>query len=292
METYSLEVSSESNASRLDVFLLKQLPNVGSRSFIQKLIHEEKVAVNGLAVTKPHMKVKANDKITVDVIAEPVLDITPEDIPLDIVYEDDDIVVINKPVGMVVHPAPGNYTGTLVNGLLHHFKELSTVNLPLRPGIVHRLDKDTSGLLVVAKNNIAHSGLAKQFQKHTIVRKYIAIVEGIVEFDEDIIELPLGRNPRQREKITVKFYNARFAKTHYRVLKRFNSSTLLELTPFTGRTHQLRVHLAHIGHSILGDKKYGTKISFPRMALHAKSIAFIHPTKKTKIEFDSKIPFA
>jgi len=217
MESFTLEVKAEDNSARLDVFLLKNLPSLGSRSFIQKLISDGNVTVNNKKVTKSHQKVKAYDEVAVQVVPHPTINIKPEDIPLNVVYEDDDVLVINKPAGMVVHPAPGNYSGTLVNAILYHHRNLSDINLPFRPGIVHRLDKDTSGLLLVAKNNIAHIALARQFQKHTIIRKYIALVKGIVQLDEDVIELPLGRHSRHREKIAVKFFQSRAAQTRYRV---------------------------------------------------------------------------
>ncbi len=192
---------------------------------------------------------------------------------------------------MVVHPAPGNHSGTLVNALLFYCKDLSSLNHPLRPGIVHRLDKDTSGLMLVAKNNPSHGALAKQFLQHKIKRRYIALVKGVLQVDEGVIDLPLGRSLRNREKISVSFYKSRVAKTFYRVLKRGKERTLLELTPHTGRTHQLRVHLAYLGHPILGDEKYGDKNSFPRLALHAKDIGFVHPRTEKFIEFTSQVPF-
>ena len=198
--------------------------------------------------------------------------------------------MINKPCGLVVHPAPGNLEHTLVNALLHSFKNLSDVN-PLRPGIVHRLDKETSGLLVIAKNNFTHHALAAQFEKHSIERTYIALVKGKMEFDENVIELPIARHPIKRENMAVSFKEeARFAKTHYRTLKRFKEFSMLELKPYTGRTHQLRVHLAFLGHPILGDKKYGKHNDFMRLALHAKSLSFLHPRTGKLIGFDSEVP--
>ena len=207
-----------------------------------------------------------------------------------IVYEDDNIIVINKPAGLVVHPAPGNYEHTLVNALIYCFKNLSDIN-PQRPGIVHRLDKETSGLLVIAKNNTTHLALARQFAKHSIKRKYIALVKGKMEFDEDIIELPIGRHPRRRKNMAVGFAKGtKYAKTHYRTLKRKEDCSLLELEPFTGRTHQLRVHLAFIGHPILGDAKYGKGNGSKRMCLHAKYIGFLHPSSGKFVEFSSDTP--
>jgi 23S rRNA pseudouridine1911/1915/1917 synthase len=198
--------------------------------------------------------------------------------------------VINKPTGLVVHPAPGNYQHTLVNALLYHFKELSSIN-PLRPGIVHRLDKDTSGLMLIAKNNPAHLNLAEQFSRHSIRRKYLALVNGRVEFDEDIIELPIGRHPTKRKCMSVGFgAKTRYAKTLYRTLKRTDRVSLLELEPFTGRTHQLRVHLAQINHPILGDVKYGRNNPALRLALHAFYIGFLHPVTGKFLEFSTPAP--
>ncbi len=290
MEKFSLKVEEEFNGQRLDLYLVKSLPEKRSRTFIQQLISSGNVFCCGKLV-KPHHKVKTGELILVELVEEKEVNLQPENIPLEIVYEDDDLLVVNKPIGLVVHPAPGNYSGTLVNALLYHCQKLSNVNHPLRPGIVHRLDKDTSGLMLVAKNNFTHSALAKQFLQHKIKRCYIALVKGIVQFDEGVVDLPLGRSQRDREKIAVSFHKSRAAKTVYRVLKRFKDRSLLELTPHTGRTHQLRVHLAYLGHPILGDEKYGDKNSFNRLALHAKSIGFIHPRTNKFMEFSSEVPF-
>jgi len=214
----------------------------------------------------------------------------PEEIPLDVVYEDQDLLVINKPTNLVVHPAPGNLKHTLVNALLGRAIELSDVNKN-RPGIVHRLDKETSGLLIIAKNNSSHLNLARQFAQHTIEKTYVAIVCGKVEFDEDVIEAPIGRDPLKRKNMAISYVgNTKYAKTYYRTLKRGNNFSFLELKPHTGRTHQLRVHLAYLGHPILGDTKYGKNKNFPRLALHAKEISFIHPATKQPMRFTSKIP--
>lgn len=290
MEKFSLKVEEDGNNLRLDVYLAKAVSEKYSRTFFQHLILSGKVKVNEKNV-KPHHKVNIGDLVSGEIVVEEKSAIKPENIPLNIVYEDEDLMVINKPAGMVVHPAPGNYSGTLVNALLFYCKNLSSLNSPLRPGIVHRLDKDTSGLMLVAKNNAAHKNLAKQFLEHSIKRQYIALVQGVVQFDEGAVDLPLGRSPRDREKIAVSFHKSRAAKTIYRVLKRGKDKTLLELTPHTGRTHQLRVHLAYLGHPILGDCKYGDKNSFSRLALHARSIGFIHPRTNKFIEFNSEIPF-
>jgi len=246
--------------------------------------------LGGLKVTKPHHKVKLNDEFKITIEDKKTYALNAENISLDVVYEDRDLAIINKPQGLVVHPAPGNFEHTLVNALLYHFKNLSDIN-PQRPGIVHRLDKETSGLLVIAKNNFTHLGLAKQFAKHSIKRKYIAVVKGKMEFNENIIELPIGRHPVKRKSMAVGFSDkSKYAKTFYRTLMRTNDCSLLELEPFTGRTHQLRVHLAFIGHPILGDTKYGKNDKFDRMYLHAKSLGFIHPRAKKFMEFSCDIP--
>lgn len=279
---------------RLDVFLTQfsNNNNLGlSRSFIKKLIQEGKILIpGGLGELKPHYKVKRDDTLKVIIEEKKPGILKAEDIALDIVYEDEDLAIINKPAGLVVHPAPGNYEHTLANALLYHFKNLSDIN-PQRPGIVHRLDKETSGLLVIAKNNATHLALTKQFAKHTIKRKYIAVVKGKMEFDENVIELPIGRHPVKRKNMSVGFgQNSKYAKTYYRTLKRTQDFSLLELEPFTGRTHQLRVHLAFLGHPILGDNKYGRNNEFKRLCLHAESLGFIHPRSGNFIEFSSDIP--
>lgn len=278
---------------RLDLLLADYAlrNNLGlSRTIFQKLIREGKVFLNSKIVNKPHHKLNPLDTLQVFLPEQEKTEFLPEQIPLDIVYEDKDILVINKQTGLVVHPAPGNRAHTLVNALLGRSMELSDINKN-RPGIVHRLDKETSGLLVIAKNNASHLKLVKQFAQHSIQRKYIAIVSGRVEFDEDVIEAPIGRHPLKRKNMAVSFtQNTKYAKTFYKTLKRSRDFTLLELKPFTGRTHQLRVHLAYLGHPILGDAKYGNKDSFLRLALHAQEIGFIHPSTGKPMHFTSKIP--
>lgn len=293
MKQYTLKVLPQDSGKRLD-FLLAEFSkrrNLGfSRTFIQKLILKGNVTLRDIKFEKPHYKVKTGDEIKIS-IEDKLPDILkPEFIPLDIIYEDQDLAVINKPSGMVVHPAPGNFEHTLVNALLYHFKNLSDIN-PQRPGIVHRLDKETSGLLVIVKNNSSHLALARQFATHSIKRKYIAIVRGKMEFDENIIELPITRAPYKRKSMAVGFrQNSKYAKTYYRTLKRTKDFSLLELEPFTGRTHQLRVHLAFLGHPILGDTKYGKNSQFSRLALHAKYIGFMHPRTGKFVEFSCRIP--
>ena len=294
MQEHTSQVLPEDAGRRLDLFLagFSKQNNLGlSREFIKKLILQGCVSARGAdPVLKPHYKIKTGEKIVVRIQKKKTANLSEEDIPLEVVYEDKDLAVINKPIGLVVHPAPGNYAHTLVNALLFRFKTLSDIN-PQRPGIVHRLDKDTSGLLVIAKNNSAHLYLANQFAEHTIKRKYVALVKGRMEFDENIIELPIGRHPLKRKNMAVGFgKNYKYAKTLYRTIKRTKDFSLLELEPFTGRTHQLRVHLAYLGHPILGDTKYGRNNDFIRLALHAKSIGFTHPGSKKFVEFSCQLP--
>ncbi len=288
-EKYKFEVGEEDKGKRLDKFLVEKLPGL-SRSFLQKLTAEGGITLNREPV-KNHHKINTSDVVDISV-PEPVAStIGAEKIPLDIVYEDNELLVVNKPVGMVVHPAPGNYSGTLVNALLAHCKDLSGIGGVLKPGIVHRIDKGTSGLLVVAKTDNAHKGLAKQFKAKTTKRVYWAIVKGVVQLDNGIIELPIGRSSYDRKKMAVNFDEERIAITKYKVLERFKDCTLLELTLGTGRTHQIRVHLSHIEHPVLGDEQYGTRDSYlGRPALHAKTIGFIHPVTKKYLEFTSKLP--
>jgi 23S rRNA pseudouridine1911/1915/1917 synthase len=290
---YLIKALAEDSGKRLDLFLLEYFERQQqgfSRTFIQKLISDGKVKLGDNFHLKPHQKVKSGDELLVLVEEQKIIGLKAEEIPLEIIYEDDDLAVLNKPIGLVVHPAPGNYEHTLVNALMHRFKNLSDIN-PGRPGIVHRLDKDTSGLLVIAKTNFAHLSLAKQFSEHSIKRQYVAVVKGEMEFDENIIELPIGRHPIKRKSMAVGFSeNTKYAKTYYRTIKRANGLSLLELEPFTGRTHQLRVHLSYIGHPILGDVKYGNNNRFARLCLHAKLIGFFHPRTEKNIEFSCDAP--
>lgn len=291
MEKYEFEVNAADAGKRLDIYLVDKFSHRRSRSFIQQLISDGYVLLNEKS-TKAHHKVERGDSIVVNIIERPSPEnISPENIPLDIIFEDDYILVINKPTGMVVHPAAGNYSGTLVNALLYYCNNLSNAGGSLRPGIVHRLDKDTSGLIVVAKNNEAHYSLAKQFQDHIVKRKYVALVKGEVELDEGIIDLPIARHPRAREKMTINYADAKSAQTIYRVLKRFRGYTFIELVPKTGRTHQLRVHLAYIDYPIVGDTKYGIKSNkISRPALHAQVLGFHHPKTGKYIEFFTELP--
>ena len=292
MQEYIVKVNPQNQGRRLDVFLadyFKGLRSGFSRHSIQLLIKNGGVTGNNLAL-KPHYKVKERDEFRIRVADKKEAGLEPRDIALKVIYEDDDLAVIDKPSGMVVHPGAGKEKDTLANALLYRFKKLSDIN-PGRPGIVHRLDKETSGLLVVAKNNSAHLELARQFTEHSIKRKYLALVRGRMEFDEDVIELPIGRHPGRRKSMSVSFNaDARYAKTYYRTMRRLRDSSLVELEPFTGRTHQLRVHLAFAGHPILGDAKYGKNNNFKRLALHAVYLGFVHPGSKEFVDFSSTIP--
>lgn len=275
---------------RLDVFISNSLEGK-SRSYIQKLIQEGHVKVNGKD-KKSNYKLKLHDFVIVNNIENESQKINPENIDLDILYEDKDIIVINKPQGMVVHPATSNYSGTLVNALLYHCDTLSTLNDDTRPGIVHRIDKDTSGVLVVAKNNKAHEVLAEQLKEHSMKREYIALVEGILKEDNGLIDKPLGRNPKDRIKMAV-VQEGKNAITHYEVLKRFKKNTLVKCILETGRTHQIRVHMSYIGHPLVGDPMYGFKkqrFKLKGQMLHAKKLGFIHPTTQEYIEFQSDLP--
>jgi 23S rRNA pseudouridine1911/1915/1917 synthase len=293
MKTHTIIVSPENESLRVDAFLAQFASNAKlgiSRTAIKLSIEKGQVSVNSVVCASAHHKVKAGDILQLAVGETQEKDILAEDIALDVVYEDDDIAVINKQAGIVVHPAPGNVEHTLVNALMHRFRTLSDVN-PGRPGIVHRLDKETSGLLIIAKNNHAHLSLSAQFAEHSIERTYYAIVRGKVEFDHQVIEVPIGRHKIRRKEMAVSFSeNAKGAKTRYKTLKRTDTYSLLELHPFTGRTHQLRVHCAYIGHPILGDTKYGYKTDFSRLALHAKTLGIIHPRTGKYLEFTSDLP--
>ena len=282
----------EKGGERIDKYLSEQLEDM-TRSHIQKLIKENMVRVNGMAV-KSNFKLSASDQIEVEIpeLKEP--DILPENIPLDILYEDQDILVVNKPKGMVVHPAPGHYTGTLVNAIMYHCKDnLSGINGVMRPGIVHRIDMDTTGSLLICKNDRAHQALAKQLKEHSITRKYHAIVHGRLKEDEGTIDKPIGRHPIDRKKMSVHCTNGREAITHYRVLKRFQQFTYIECQLETGRTHQIRVHMSSIGHPILGDQIYGPAkcpYKLQGQTLHAKVLGITHPITGEYMEFDAPLP--
>lgn len=271
---------------RLDNFLALKMDV--SRSQVTKMIKASEVLVNGKK-EKPGYMVKTGDIITVDHEEEEVKAV-PEKMDLDIVYEDDDIIVVNKANGVVVHPAPGNYHGTLVNGLLYHSK-LSDINGEFRPGIVHRIDADTTGLLVVAKNNKAHMNLAKQLEEKTTYRKYVALVWGVIPNDTGEIDAPIGRSLKDRKKMAIN-PDGKEAITHFRVLKRFKDASLIELKLETGRTHQIRVHMEYIGHPVVNDPVYGRRklIDDTGQCLHAKELGFKHPTTGEYMQFDSELP--
>lgn len=273
---------------RLDKVLTESL-NV-SRSQIQLWIKEELVTVNG-AIQKANYKVKVNDEIAVKEKEVEELDLTPENLPLEIVYEDEDVVVVNKPQGMVVHPSAGHPNGTLVNALLYHIQDLSSINDVIRPGIVHRIDKDTSGLLMVAKNNQAHESLAKQLKDKTSKRKYLAIVHGTFSHKKGTIDAPISRSKENRKKQAV-VKDGKPAVTHFEVLKTFKDFSLVELQLETGRTHQIRVHMAYINHPVAGDPVYGPKKTLKGNGqfLHAKLLGFEHPTTKQEMVFESSVP--
>ncbi|NQT06542.1 MAG: RluA family pseudouridine synthase [Candidatus Omnitrophica bacterium] len=290
METHRLKAQEKDNNKRLDLFLVENLTADYSRSFVQRLILKGHASVND-TVVKRHARIKKGDLVVFTVPPPVETRISAEDIPLNIVFEDDHLIVIDKPAGMVVHPAVGNKRGTMVNALLWHCKDLSGVGGQLRPGIVHRLDKDTSGLLVAAKDDYTHKRLSDQFKKRTTRRKYIAFVKGVVQLDNGTIDLPIGRHKRQREKMAVSFTEAKDAITHYKVLKRYDNYTMLELELGTGRTHQIRAHMEYLGHSLLGDKKYGKASNLiERHALHAAMLGFKHPVTKKMMEFKSEMP--
>ena len=284
-------VDESTDHIRIDKYLNELLPDQ-SRSYIQKLLKDGHILVNN-SIIKPNYKVKADDRIQID-IPEPIeANIEAENIPLDIIYEDNDVLIVNKPKEMVVHPAPGNYSGTLVNALMYHCKDsLSNINGVLRPGIVHRIDKNTTGCLIVCKNDQSHNFVADQLSEHSINRIYVGIVYGVLKDDEGTIDAPIGRNKRDRKLMSVNEDGKR-AITHYKVLKRFRDYTLVQFKLETGRTHQIRVHMAYINHPLLGDDQYGRqkcKFNLTGQCLHAKTIGLIHPSTKEYIEFEVDEP--
>ena len=291
-ETIEIKVTSEMAGKRLDVVLSEQCSDL-TRSYINKLCKEERAALNG-KTSKGNKKCKEGDVITLQVPEPTELEILPEEMNLDIVYEDQDVILINKPKGMVVHPAAGHYSGTLVNGLMAHCKDdLSGINGVLRPGIVHRIDKDTTGILIVCKNDMAHQSIAKQLYDHSITRKYHAIVYGNIKEEEGIVNAPIGRSLKDRKKMGI-VMDGKHAVTHYKVLKRLKKGfTYIECQLETGRTHQIRVHMASIKHPLLGDDVYGpkkSKYTLEGQCLHAKVLGFVHPRTGEYMEFEVSLP--
>lgn len=289
MEVFTVEGET---GERIDKFLAAQMDSV-SRSYLQKLIREGMVKVGNTPV-KSNYKVTADDEITVEMpeLTEP--DILPENIPLDILYEDNDILVVNKPKGMVVHPAAGHYSGTLVNAVMYHCKgNLSGINGIMRPGIVHRIDMDTTGSLLVCKNDTAHQIMAERLKNHDLNRIYHAIVHGVIREDSGTIDAPIGRHPTDRKKMSINYKNGRSAVTHYEVLERFGEFTYVKCRLETGRTHQIRVHMASIRHPLLGDTVYGPSrcpYHLEGQTLHAKILGFCHPRTNEYMEFDAPLP--
>ena len=283
------EFICEKNNERIDKYLSSKLDDNFSRAKIQKLIDEELILVND-KVIKSSYKVSNGDVILIT-DKEEDMSVKPEKMDIDIVYEDDDVMVINKKSGVVVHPAPGNYSGTLVNGLMYLSKDLSHVNGEFRPGIVHRIDKDTSGLLIVAKNDKAHRILAEELKEKKIKRKYIALVSGVINHDIGEIDAPIGRDPSDRKKMCVTSTNSKDAITHFRVLERYKNASLIECELETGRTHQIRVHMKYIDHPVINDPVYGKSNhgEFGQL-LHAKEITFTHPTTKEIMTFSCEVP--
>ncbi|WHX47646.1 RluA family pseudouridine synthase [Paenibacillus woosongensis] len=277
--------------ARVDKFVKEQLGEDTSRTQIQIWIEEGAVLVNGTAV-KTNYKLAAGDRITLTIPEAESVEIVPEDIPLDIYYEDSDVIVVNKPRGMVVHPAPGHSSGTLVNALMAHCKDLSGINGELRPGIVHRIDKDTSGLIMAAKNDKSHASLAAQLKEHSVTRRYLALVHGNLSHDQGTVDAPIGRDPHDRKMYTVIDRNSKHAVTHFHVMERFGDYTLLELKLETGRTHQIRVHMKFIGHPLVGDPMYGRSKGpkFNGQALHAAVLGFVHPSTSEYKEFTAPLP--
>ncbi len=298
--SFSLLVSLEDHGKRFDQFLAgSEIPL--SRSQAKRLIEEGAILLNDKEA-KPSASVKTGDRISGTLPSPEPLSLEPEALPLSVLYEDSSVIVVDKPAGLVVHPAPGNPSGTLVNALIHHCKDLAGINGVLRPGIVHRLDKETSGVMVVAKDDQAYQQLTKQFKNRTIEKVYLAIARGTFREDEGVIDLAIGRHPTERKRMSTRTRKGRAAVTHWRVKKRFEGLTLLEILPKTGRTHQIRVHLSAMGHPLLGDPLYGKKgiLQGPvlkecskrlnRQALHAHRLAFVHPQTGERVEFVSPLP--
>lgn len=292
MKEEIFQVTSEQDGERLDKLLSMIYPDF-SRSFFQKLIKENSIKVNE-KIQKANYKVQTDDMISILIPDAVETSIEPENIPLDILYEDDDVLVVNKPKGMVVHPSAGHYSGTLVNAIMYHCKDsLSGINGEIRPGIVHRIDMDTTGSLIVCKNDESHVAIAEQIKEHSCNRIYVGIVCGNIKEDEGTIDAPIGRHPVDRKKMAINEKNGKPAVTHYKVLKRFEKYTYMQFKLETGRTHQIRVHMASIGHPLLGDELYSKNCPFKHLqgqTLHARTIGFIHPRTKEYMEFSAPLP--
>ncbi|MCY8672944.1 RluA family pseudouridine synthase [Bacillus haynesii] len=290
MEHYDMTVHEQHKGERIDKYLTAVEAD-WSRTQVQQWIKEDRVLVNGNAV-KANYKVQEGDAVSVHVPELEPLDVTAEPMDLDIYYEDQDVLVVNKPRGMVVHPAPGHLTGTLVNGLMAHCDDLSGINGVMRPGIVHRIDKDTSGLLMVAKNDMAHESLVNQLVNKTVTRKYTALVHGVIPHDHGTIDAPIGRDKKDRQSMTVTRENGKHAVTHFEVIERFDDFTVVECQLETGRTHQIRVHMKYIGFPLAGDPKYGPKktLDFNGQVLHAGVLGFDHPRTGEYVEFEAPLP--
>lgn len=288
----NIVLNADSSGERIDRFVCENLSGL-SRSYIQKLLEAKKIWVNGQSV-KSNYKLKSGDQIKIEIPDPETPDIVPENIPLQILYEDDDILIVNKPKGIVVHPAPGHYTHTLVNAIMYHCGErLSGINGVMRPGIVHRIDMNTTGSLIICKNDKAHQIIADQLKLHNITRRYHAVVHGNIKEDFGTVDKPIGRHPVDRKKMSTKAKNGRSAVTHYRVLERFGNYTYIECELETGRTHQIRVHMSSIGHPILGDDVYGPgkcPFKLDGQTLHAKILGIRHPSTGDYMEFDAPLP--